>query len=98
VDQLDQALESKVKDVEKYLASRDFNFTEQTTMEELAAVLKEDQDVSKKTEHDGPALYRYVMSFAGSMNYTEVLRDSSMKRLRISDEKRRSNNEECKMI
>jgi hypothetical protein len=66
VDQLDQALESKVKDVEKYLASRDFKFTEQTTVEELAAVLKEDEDVSKKTEHDGPALYRYVMMFACS--------------------------------
>ena len=97
MDQLDQALESKVKDVEKYFASRDFKFTEQTTTEELAAVLKEDEDISKKTEHDGPALYRYVMMFACSMSYTEVI-CSSMKRPPTSDEKRRSNNEECKMI
>lgn len=60
VDQLDQALESKVKDVEKYLSGKAFKFTEQTTIEELVAVLKEDEEIAEKTENDGLGLYRYV--------------------------------------
>lgn len=98
MDQLDQALESKVKDVEKYFAIREFKYTEQTTMEELATVLKEDEEIAKKTENDGPGLYRYVRVFDCLIAHAEAIRDSSMKRRLTNDERRRSNSEECKMI
>ncbi|KAG8789631.1 hypothetical protein FRC15_006363 [Serendipita sp. 397] len=59
VDELDLALESKVKDVGKYLSSRSFQFTEQTTTEQLETVLREDGKMSKMFDTDGLGLYRY---------------------------------------
>lgn len=64
VDQLDLALEGKVKDVEKYLSAKNFAFTEQTTMEELDAVLKEDEQITTMVDADGPGLFRYVRAIS----------------------------------
>lgn len=60
VDQLDLALAGKVKDVEKYLENRQFQFMEQTTLEELSQVLQEDEELAKLVETDGTGLYRHV--------------------------------------
>lgn len=60
VDALDLALEDKVKDVEKYMNSKGFKFSEQTSMEELDAILKEDEAIKERVGSDGPGLYRHV--------------------------------------
>lgn len=60
VDQMDLALAGKVKDVEKYLGTRQFQFTEQTTLEELSQILQEDESLAKLVEIDGTGLYRHV--------------------------------------
>lgn len=60
VDQLDLALAGKVKDVEKHFANRQFQVTEQTTLEEMSKVLQEDESLAKLVEIDGTGLYRHV--------------------------------------
>jgi pre-mRNA-processing factor 40 len=60
VDELDLALEGKVRDVERYLSSKGFVCTEQTTLEELENVFKGDEVVENRIGGDGPALFRHV--------------------------------------
>ncbi|CAG8702074.1 15777_t:CDS:2, partial [Acaulospora colombiana] len=60
VDQLDLALEGKVKDVERYLSKKSFQFTEQTTPEEFTALLQEDEHIWKDMESEAPGLFRHV--------------------------------------
>jgi pre-mRNA-processing factor 40 len=60
VDELDLALEGKVKDVERYLSSKGFVFTEQKTLDELENVLRADEVVQNRVGGDGPALFRHV--------------------------------------
>ncbi|CCA66726.1 related to U1 snRNP protein [Serendipita indica DSM 11827] len=61
VDELDLALEGKLKEVGKYLASRSFKFTEQTEIGEFTNLLKEDEKLSQLAEADVVALHRNVV-------------------------------------
>jgi pre-mRNA-processing factor 40 len=60
VDQLDLALEGKVKDVEKYLNQKSFQFTEHVTVEEFTSLVQEDEQLWKDVESDVPGLFRYA--------------------------------------
>ncbi|KAG8897018.1 hypothetical protein FRB99_008513, partial [Tulasnella sp. 403] len=57
VDELDQQLEAKEHIVQKALDSRDFQFTENTTFQELSDVIRGDEGVSSLTGEDIREVY-----------------------------------------